>query len=111
MSASRLGHSRWAVRGAARAEVVTGLGSTGVAVERLGVPTEDTITLAVQWRNRTGAAGSSFKGGSAGHATYTSSWIAPKSDVHSQQRWFYMGHKGEISVDQVTACNVRVTCV
>ena len=23
-----------------------------------------------------------------------------RSDVHSQQRWFYMGHHGEISVDQ-----------
>ena len=27
----------------------------------------------------------------AGTAVYTSSWIAPKSDVHSQQRFFYMG--------------------
>jgi len=41
-----------------------------------------------------------FAGGSVGHATYTSSWIAPKADVHSQQRWFYMGHSGEVSVDQ-----------
>jgi D-galacturonate reductase len=30
----------------------------------------------------------------------TSSWVAPKSDVHSQQRFFYMGTKGEITVDQ-----------
>eukprot|EP00962_Isochrysis_galbana_P060824 scaffold35764_cov101-Isochrysis_galbana.AAC.1 len=36
-----------------------------------------------------------FEGGSVGHATYTSSWIAPRSDVHSQQRWFYMGQAGE----------------
>jgi D-galacturonate reductase len=31
---------------------------------------------------------------------YTSSWIAPKADVHSQQRFFYMGHTGEVTVDQ-----------
>lgn len=29
--------------------------------------------------------------GSLGTGVYTSSWIAPKSDVHSQQRFFYMG--------------------
>ena len=34
-------------------------------------------------------------------AVYTSSWIAPKSDVHSQQRFFYQAHKGEVTVDQV----------
>jgi D-galacturonate reductase len=38
--------------------------------------------------------------GTTGHALYTSSWVAAKGDVHSQQRWFYMGHKGEVSVDQ-----------
>jgi D-galacturonate reductase len=38
--------------------------------------------------------------GGKGTAIYTSSWVAPKSDVHSQQRFFYMGHKGEITIDQ-----------
>ena len=33
-------------------------------------------------------------------ALYTSSWAAPKADVHSQQRFFYMGHAGEVKVDQ-----------
>src|SRR5690606_33070210 len=42
----------------------------------------------------------SFTGGTLAHATYTASWIAPKADVHSQQRWFYMGHGGEATVDQ-----------
>ena len=38
---------------------------------------------------------------------YTSSWVAPKSDVHSQQRFFYMGHGGEIRVDQAhRGCSV-----
>jgi len=110
----------WAMRGIARAESVTALASDGVASERLGVRTEDTITLAVRWRNRQPAPTDPPAGadpapapkrakthdaarpytGSMGHATYTSSWIAPKSDVHSQQRWFYMGANGEVSVDQ-----------
>ena len=116
------------MRGLARAETVTALASDGVASARLGVPCEDTITLAVRWRNRAGdpsddgapaakrtrtadgadAASSASGGGgggaqytgSAGHATYTSSWVAPRADVHSQQRWFYMGTRGEITVDQ-----------
>ena len=82
----------WAMRGLARPEMVTAFSSTGVANARLGVQTEDTITLAVQWRNRT-KPGDLYRG-SLGHAIYTASWIAPKSDVHSQQRWFYMGHAG-----------------
>ena len=63
----------------------------GVATAK-EMPTEDTITLAVQWQN--------LSDGSLGHGLYTSSWVAPKSDVHSQQRFFYMGQKGEINVDQ-----------
>lgn len=32
---------------------------------------------------------------------YTSSWVAPnKSEVHSQQRFHYLGASGEINVDQ-----------
>lgn len=34
-------------------------------------------------------------------AVHTASWVAPPSDVHSQQRFFYMGTGGEIAVDQV----------
>ncbi len=82
---------------------MTALASDGVASERVGRPCEDTITLAVRWRNKLeppalqeenqgregrqeGAAARSFTG-SAGHAVYTSSWIAARADVHSQQRW------------------------
>jgi len=82
----------WVCCGAARPERVVALASTGVAEARLGRPCEDTITLSVQWKN--------LKDGSRGHALYTSSWVAPKADVHSQQRWFYMGQRGEITVDQ-----------
>ena len=41
-----------------------------------------------------------LQSGSTGISVFTSSWIAPKSDVHSQQRFFYMGHKGEVRIDQ-----------
>ena len=58
----------------------------------MGRPCEDTITLSVQWRT--------LATNALGHALYTSSWVAPKADVHSQQRWFYMGQSGEVTVDQ-----------
>ena len=70
--------------------------SNGIASSspfNLASNTEDTITLMVQWQN--------IISGNLGTATYTASWTAPKADVHSQQRFFYMGHKGEINVDQV----------
>ena len=82
----------WACRGMAKPTRVTANASTGVAEKRLGRPCEDTITIMAQWENAAD--------GSVGHATYTSSWVAPKSDVHSQQRFFYMGHSGEVNVDQ-----------
>nr|KAJ3420722.1 hypothetical protein HK105_005332 [Polyrhizophydium stewartii] len=69
--------------------------STGVATREPYncVPgTEDTITLLVQWKN--------LASGNLGTAVYTASWVAPKAEVHSQQRFFYMGHGGEIRVDQ-----------
>ena len=56
--------------GVARPELVTALSSTGVATARLanGVSTEDTITLAVQWRNA--VPGGGYAGGALGHATH-----------------------------------------
>ena len=49
-------------------------------------------TPQVQWEN--------LADGTLGHGVYTSSWAAPKADVHSQQRFFYMGTKvGELSID------------
>lgn len=81
----------WAIEHLATPVSVTALGATGLA-QAQGIDTEDTISLAVKWRNVTS--------GNLGTALYTSSWIAPKSDVHSQQRFHYMGHAGEIQVDQ-----------
>jgi D-galacturonate reductase len=78
--------------GRGRPERVTALASTGVAETVLGIPCEDSITLAVEWVN--------FPSRTRGVATYTASWAAPKGDVHSQQRFFAMAHGGEVSVDQ-----------
>ncbi|GAB5030564.1 nad binding rossmann fold oxidoreductase [Nannochloropsis oceanica] len=83
----------WAVQGRSRPIRVTALASTGVATSQYKIDTEDTITLSVQWQNR-------GPNPSLGTGLYTSSWVAPKSDVHSQQRFFYMGQGGEVNVDQ-----------
>ena len=83
----------WALEGLAVPIKVTASASTGLA-QQYGCMegTEDTITLMVQWR--------SIESGNLGTAVYTASWIASKAEVHSQQRFFYMGHEGEIRVDQ-----------
>lgn len=83
--------SEWTLANIARPIRVTATGSTGVAKSK-GMETEDSITLTVQWQN--------LNDKTLGCAVYTSSWVAPKSDVHSQQRFFYMGTNGEINVDQ-----------
>ena len=80
----------WAVGEFARPVSVCASAATGVA-QSMGIDTEDTITLSVDWENNSGARAT---------GVYTASWIAPKAEVHSQQRWFYMGHRGELSVDQ-----------
>lgn len=72
----------------------------GVAVkEPLSIDTEDTITLSVQWVNN--------ESYNTGTAIYTASWIAPKSDVHSQQRFHYMGHKGTNGTFNLRVTNLK----
>jgi D-galacturonate reductase len=93
LNSHHIDYHEWCMHGKARPVRVTAHSSTGVANKCLdGVETEDTITIVVDWRN--------VQDGSMGHAVYTSSWVAAKADVHSQQRWFYMGHQGEVTVDQ-----------
>ena len=82
----------WAIRRRARPLRVTAVASTGVANSRYDLPAEDTITLTVEWEN--------VESGNRGTSVHTASWAAPPSDVHSQQRFHYMGHDGEIQVDQ-----------
>ncbi|MEM1082808.1 MAG: Gfo/Idh/MocA family oxidoreductase [Verrucomicrobiota bacterium] len=91
LNAHHVDFSIWTASAFARPVTVRALASTGVARAR-EIDTEDTITLAVGWEN--------LASGNLGTAVYTASWIAPKSDVHSQQRFHYMGHAGEVTVDQ-----------
>ncbi len=91
LNAHHIDFHHWAVRDFAVPISVTASASTGVAKSK-GIPTEDTISLSVQWKN--------LNSGNLGVAIYTASWIAPTSDVHSQQRFHYLGHGGEIAIDQ-----------
>lgn len=83
--------TEWTLHGKARPIRVVGTGSTGIAHAK-EMLTEDSITLTVTWQN--------LQSKTLGCAVYTASWVAPKSDVHSQQRFFYMSGSGEVIVDQ-----------
>jgi len=100
LNSHHIDFSEWCLHDIARPIRVVATGTTGVATQK-GIKTEDSITLTVQWEN--------IKSKSLGCAVYTSSWVAPKSDVHSQQRFFYMGSQGEINVDQAhRGCTVSI---
>lgn len=91
LNAHHIDFNIWSVEHRARPLFVTALASNGVARGE-GIDAEDTITLGVQWEN--------LPSGTLASAYYTASWIAPKSDVHSQQRFFYLGQMGEVQIDQ-----------
>lgn len=82
----------WIMEGRGRPLTVSASVSAGIGSQILGRALEDVIVLKVDWEN--------LPSGNRGVAIYAASWAAPKSDVHSQQRFFYLGHKGEMSVDQ-----------
>lgn len=92
LNSHHVDYTEWLMHGRGRPTRVTGTAATGVADALLGRPCEDTITLTVEWEN--------YPSGSKAIGLYTSSWIAPKSDVHSQQRFHAMAHAGEVNVDQ-----------
>jgi D-galacturonate reductase len=81
----------WMVGSRATPLTVCASAARGVA-DGLGMETEDTITLLVQWRNN--------EGGAMATSTHSASWAAPKSDVHTQQRFHYVGQLGEVTADQ-----------
>lgn len=96
------------------------MGARGVAEQMLGVATEDTITVNVQWANSDGSVGvrrhahalPSSRPLTAQRtvpqtSSHTSSWIAPPSDVHSKQRFFFMGQRGQVEVNQVRQGHCR----
>ena len=91
LNAHHIDFNVWAVGDSFRPKWVSATSAQGVARSR-GIPTEDTISLHVVWANgdRTQQA----------IADYTASWIAPRGEVHSQQRFHYLATEGEIRVDQ-----------
>jgi D-galacturonate reductase len=87
----------WMLQDIAYPTRVVASAATGIAT---GEPyncvpqTEDTITLLVDWQSLRSPR-------HKGTGVYTASWTAPlKAGVHSAQRWYYMGEKGDINVDQ-----------
>lgn len=82
----------WALQGIAEPVSVYAVAASGVGKEILQREIEDTITLTVTWKN--------IQSGNPATSIHTASWIAPPSDVHSQQHFFYLGYQGEIRVDQ-----------
>ena len=80
----------WVMEGLARPVSVVASASDGVA-KGMGMDTEDSITLMVDWEHQSG---------NRGTAIYTSAWSAPKAEVHSQQRFSCLSHLGEVRVDQ-----------
>lgn len=91
LNAHHVDFHAWCLQSRAVPKIVYATSADGVARSQ-GLETEDTISLHVTWEN--------IESKSQGMATYTSSWIAPPADVHSQQRFFYMGHGGEVTMDQ-----------
>ncbi|KAH8927224.1 D-galacturonic acid reductase [Atractiella rhizophila] len=86
----------WSVGDRAVPVKVTASASRGTAETDCGcvAGTEDTISLLVEWK-------STKSEKHFGTAIYTASWTAPVGvGVHSDQRFHYMGAKGEIHVDQ-----------
>ena len=71
-----------------RPTTVTALAAEGYAQGRLGRKCEDTITITANWENlsKDGLGACPLKGTVPGKGTaiYTSSWVAPTSDVHTQ---------------------------
>lgn len=91
LNAHHIDFNVWAVSDFARPLAVHASAATGYA-RSVGIETEDSITLTVTWEN--------VSSKNRATAVYTASWVAPQADVHSQQRFFYQGQRGEVSVDQ-----------
>eukprot|EP00386_Alphamonas_edax_P011619 GDKI01036661.1.p1 GENE.GDKI01036661.1~~GDKI01036661.1.p1 ORF type:complete len:423 (-),score=115.48 GDKI01036661.1:183-1451(-) len=85
----------WAMQGRATPLTVSAFGSNGVADKQFGCPggTEDSITVVCQWQHT--------RSNNIGTAVYTAAWSAPdNAEVHSQQRFMCLAHRGEVRVDQ-----------
>ena len=92
LNAHHIDFNVWSVSHIARPLSVTALAST-----RRG---QSCRASTPRTRSRSACSGRTSQSGSLASAFYTASWIAPKSDVHSQQRFYYLGQKGEVQIDQ-----------
>lgn len=92
LNSHHIDFSEWVFGDRARPIRVVAMAASGVADEKLGRACEDTISVHATWETPAT--------GSVGIASYTASWVAPPSDVHSQQRFFAMCQAGEVTVDQ-----------
>lgn len=94
----------WCVGGEARAVRVQSTWARGRArQEESSLPDdiEDSITLNVQYEHRNrNDNDDNGQQRQCSSASFTASWVAPRSDVHTQQGFMMMGHGGMISVDQ-----------
>lgn len=90
----------WCLHGLARPVAVSACGARGFAdsKERNFPPgTCDSITLSVTYQHK---ALNDQGLPVTGCAVFTASWIAPESDVHTQQGFLFLGHGGQAAVDQ-----------
>ncbi|KAJ3416586.1 hypothetical protein HDV05_000868 [Chytridiales sp. JEL 0842] len=79
---------------------ITVVASCGTGIARsdpynLPATTEDTITLLVTFSTPHPTQPPTLS-----TAVFTSSWVAPKAEVHSQQRFTYLAREGEVRIDQ-----------
>lgn len=81
----------WLMKDKAYPLYVFATGSAGIAHAN-NIDTYDTISLQVKWKYND--KNDTFI------ANYTASWVTPESDVHSQQRFHFLGSEGEINIDQ-----------
>lgn len=97
LSSHHIDISCWILQDRAVPVRVIASAATGIATSEPYncVPqTEDTITLLVDWQSTTSSK-------HRGTAVYTASWTAPlKAGIHSGQHWYYMGEKGDVTLDQ-----------
>ena len=73
--------------------------SNGIADAELGRACEDTISVNAVWESTAPSTAGALRKPTT-IATYTASWAAPPSDVHSQQRFHALAQRGEVTVDQ-----------
>ena len=86
----------WTLQKRAKPTIIFSLASYGVANEKpFNIENcEDSITINAQFE----PLNSTEKW--RGVAVFTAAWNSPKTDTHTQQRFYYVGTQGQIQIDQ-----------